>query len=112
MCLWGFLLTKICTFDVNSNMTAHRICITLRPFIYDLISAKAKQRGVSLSRQIEDCAEGFLIKDEADYEPDCVITKEELLRRSQEAHKAIENGTEKLYDNLNTFFKDLDEETR
>ena len=93
-------------------MTAHRLCITLRPFIYDLISAKAKQRGVSISRQIEDCAEGFLVKDDADYEPDYVITREELDRRSREAHEAIDNGTAKLYDNLNTFFKDLDEETR
>lgn len=93
-------------------MAAHRLCITVRPFIYDLISAKAKQRGVSISRQIEDCAEGFLIKDEADYEPDYVITRKELLRRSRAAHESIDNGTEKVYDNLDGFFKDLDEETR
>ena len=94
--------------DVYDNMAAHRLCITVRPFIYDLISAKAKQRGVSISRQIEDCAEGFLIKDEPDY----VITREELLRRSRAAHESIDNGTAKMYDNADAFFKDLDEETR
>ncbi|GEM_PF-2953533 len=88
-------------------MTAHRLCITLRPFIYDLISAKAKQRGVSISRQIEDCAEGFLVKDEADYEPDYVITREELERRSREAHEAIKNGTAKTFDNVEDCLRDL-----
>ena len=90
-------------------MVAHRLCITLRPFIYDLISAKAKQRGVSISRQIEDCAEGFLVKDEADYEPDYVVTREEADRIVQ---KTLADPNNKTCDNLGDFFADLDHEVK
>ncbi len=91
-------------------MTAHRLCITLRPFIYDLISAKAKQRGVSISRQIEDCAEGFLVKDESDYEPDCVITREELDRRSKKLDDDISSRKAKVFSDSKSLIQYLHEE--
>ena len=86
-------------------MRSIQISISLKPAIVEWLEAMAAKKQMSRSEYV-----ARLIENKMD--DDYVITREELNRRSREAHEAINNGTAKLYDNLDTFFKDLDEETR
>lgn len=75
-------------------MNAHRLSISIRPYVFEKISAKAKARQVSISRQIEDIAERYF--DELE-ETDYIITREELDRRSKKLDEDIVSGKAKVF---------------
>ena len=86
-------------------MKALQMSVNLKPNLFEWVQMRARQKQLSYSGYVARLIE-------RDMDDGYVITREELERRSREAHKAIANGTAKIYDNLGTFFKDLDEETR
>lgn len=75
-------------------MNAHRLSISIRPYVFEKISAKAKARQVSISRQIEDIAEHYF--DELE-ETEYIITREELDRRSKKLDEDIVSGKAKVF---------------
>ena len=88
-------------------MNAYRLSISIRPYVFEKISAKAKARQVSISRQIEDIAERYF--DEIE-EPDGVITREELDRRSQKLDEDIASGKAKVFSDSKSLIHYLHEE--
>lgn len=52
-------------------MTSKKLCITLRPLLYNWVVARAKNRQVSISRCIEDVLENQM-------EEDSIVTEEDL----------------------------------
>ena len=80
--------------------------VNLKPNLFKWVQMRAKQKQLSYSGYVARLIEKNMESD------NYVITRKELERRSQEAHDAIKNGTAKLYDNLDTFLKDLNEESR
>ena len=88
-------------------MNAHRLSISIRPYVFEKISAKARKRQVSISRQIEDIAEYYF--DELEDE-DYVITRNELDRRSKNLDDDIASGKAKVFSDSKSLIDYLHEE--
>ncbi len=69
------------------RMIAQRLSITLRPYIFEKLKAKAASRQVSISRQIEDFAERCL-------EEDLIITPSDTLEASKKVAASFDNADE------------------
>lgn len=86
-------------------MTTVQLSITLRPCVKEFIKREAKKRQLSISRYIES-------KIYNDDEADRVRPMSELNAVMEEEKQKIDNGTAKLYDDVDEFLKDLHEEVR
>ena len=86
-------------------MTTVQLSITLRPCVKEYIKREAKKRQLSISRYIES-------KIYNDEEADQARPMSELDAVMEEEKRKIDNGTAKLYDNVDEFLKDLHEEVR
>lgn len=63
-------------------MASNKLCITLRPMIYDWIMGRAKNRQVSASRCIEDVLENQM-------EEDSIVTEEDLKKLWAEVNENV-----------------------
>lgn len=63
-------------------MASNKLCITLRPKIYDWVMGCAKNRQVSASRCIEDVLEDQM-------EEDSIVTEEDLKKLWAEVNKNV-----------------------
>ena len=64
-------------------MVSNKLCITLRPLIYNWIVARAKNRQVSISRCIEDVLENQM-------EEDSIVTEEDLEKLWAEVNENVQ----------------------
>ena len=64
-------------------MASQKLCITLRPLIYNWGVARAKNRQVSISRCIEDVLENQM-------EEDSIVTEEDLKKLWSEVNENVQ----------------------
>lgn len=66
-------------------MNSKKLCITLRPLIYNWIKERAKNRQVSTSRYIEDAIEEQM-------DNDSIITEQELKQLLAEVKENVQHS--------------------
>ena len=82
-------------------MKALQMSVNLKPNLFEWVQMRARQKQLSYSGYVARLIEKDMEND------DYVITREELERRSREAHEAIDKGTAKTFDNVEDCLRDL-----